>query len=271
MTSNFKFLIGKVSVLLLLLLILFGCHSVNPSESPMIGQSAVVTPSGESGVDFINRGDQLLQSGRYDQAVAAYNEAIEGGHELARAYAGRGHANMSLRQFKQALEDFSMSLEYERNPVVLASRCNAYRLLDDLSSALQDCREAIELAPENMDVRIAFAMLLLDKGDIDEARSEANAAHEINPNSAKPYYILAQIYSIEGNYEEAIKSLSECIEIDPDEPIYYWERGFLYYSLGKVEESKKDMRAVLEYGETYKDGELMFEAGNLLRSLGEEP
>lgn len=158
-----------------------------------------------------------------------------------------------------------------RTADVLASRCNALRLLAKPAEAMNDCKEAASLDPNNLDAHLALAMLYLEQSNRDGARTEVSAARDIDPQSAKTQYVLAQIELAAGNYEAASAALTECIGLEPAEPRCYWDRGFIYYSLGKVEEAKQDMRAILEYGDPETDGELMFNAGKLLRTLGEEP
>ena len=254
---------------------LIGCTQLREGpvdESPLIDRSPVSEPT-EPGpvVDHVREGDELLQARRYEQAIEAYDEAIEKGADLARAYAGRGQAYAALRRFREAVTDYDKSLEYDRTADVLASRCNASRLLARSDEAMTNCQEAISLDPENVDARLALAMLYLDQNSPEEARSEIEAAREIDPGSAKAHYVLAQVEVAEGKYEAAVASLTRCIEIDPSQPRYYWDRGFIHYSLGKIDQAKEDLYAVIELGNPETDGELLFNAGQLLRSLGEEP
>ena len=61
--------------------------------------------------------------------------------------------------------------------------------------------------------------------------------------------------------------LTKGIEISPTQPKYYWERGFLYYVAGQVTKAKEDMQKVLDNGNPETDGELLLNAGSLLKSL----
>lgn len=242
------------------------------TESPLITESPLSEPTDSTPtVDYEGKGNELLQARRYEQALHAYDDAIAAGEDLAGAYAGRGRAYAALRRFREAVEDYDASLKYDRTADVLASRCNALRLLARPAEAMEDCEEAISLDSDNVDAHLASALLWLEQNDLNKARAEVGAAEEINPKSAEAQYALAQIEVAAGEYEAAATALSECIELDPSQPRYYWDRGFIHYSLGRFEEAKADMRAVLEYGDPETDGELMFNAGKLLRSLGEEP
>ncbi len=234
--------------------------------SPLTNQ----TPIGEP-TSFLDEGDQLLRFRRYEQAITVYDQAIESSDDLARAYAGRGHAYVGLRRFGKAVSDYTTSLEYNRMPVVLASRCNAYRMLAKFTLAMDDCNEAIELDPNNAETHVALTMLFLEQGNTNQARAEINTARQLDPEYVNAQYVLAQVESAEGHLAAAAIALSKCIEMDQSQPAYYWERGFIYYSLGKIDQAKEDMRSVLRYGVPEVDGELLFNAGKMLRSLGESP
>lgn len=243
-----------------------------PDVSPLSTEPPIAKPEEPAPVvDSVGQGDNLLQARRYEQAISAYDGAIEAGDDLGRAYAGRGKAYAALRRFRAAVEDYDASLKYDRTADVLASRCNALRLLAKPAEAINDCEEATRLDPDNTDAHLASAMLYLEQNDLEKARAEVTVASELDPKSVQSQYVLAQIEVTEGNYEAASAALSECIALDPAQPRCYWDRGFIYYSLGRIEEAKADMRAVLEYGDPETDGELMFNAGKLLRTLGEEP
>ena len=232
--------------------------------SPLKSQTRIGEPT-----SFLEEGEELLRLRRYEQAIAVYNQAVESGEDLAKAYAGRGHTYVGLRHFDKAASDYTTSLEYDRTPVVLASRCNAYRMLAKFLLAMDDCNEAVSLDPNNAETHIALAMLFLEQKKTHQARAEVNTAKQIDPEYVNAQYVLAQIELAEGHLKAAATALSECIEMDQSQPVYYWERGFIYYSLGKIDQAKEDMRSVLSYGVPDVDGELMFKAGKMLRSLGE--
>jgi tetratricopeptide (TPR) repeat protein len=216
-------------------------------------------------------GDQLASEGKFEEAFALYNTAIQNNTDLAAAYSGRGGIFTHWRRFAEAANDFTTSLNYNNTAEVLVSRCNAHRMLANPDAALQDCNEALELNPELAEAYLALAMLHLDQGDTAEAESAVQKALEVNPDSATTHHVLAQIKLIEGDMDGAIETLTKSIEIDPNQPQYYWDRGFTYYMTGQIEPAKEDMRRLLEVGLPERDGELLLRAGTLLTSFGETP
>ena len=219
----------------------------------------------------LDKGDLLIESGQYSQAVDVFSHAISQDGDLAKAYAGRGNGYLGLRRFDAAIADFTISLKYARSANVLSARCNAYRIVKKYEMAQSDCEAAIALDPKNSESHIELGVLFLDLGRYAQARNEIEAALQIDPSSAKAYYALSQLELEQGHSSLALAALSKCIVLEPMKARWYWERGVIYFSQGEIDLTGKDMQAVLKYGNPDIDGELMLEAGTIMREIGKSP
>lgn len=214
---------------------------------------------------------ELMQSNQLEQAFQLYSEAIEEGEDAAAAHARRGDIYMQWRRFDEAALDYSAALKIARSAEVLASRCNTYRLLAKFDLATNDCNEAIELNPEYIDGYVALAFLYLERRDFENAQATIEKGLTVNPDSAQLHYVLSQVELNQGHTDKAIAEMTEAIRLDPDEPQFYWDRGFAYYVTGKLPEAKADMQSVIDVGNPEKHGELIYQAGSLLKSLSGVP
>jgi tetratricopeptide (TPR) repeat protein len=237
---------------------------ISPLVSPLQAPAAGITP-------LLDEADRLFESGQYESALALYTQALEDapGRAFWRAHAGRGNIYSAWRRFNEASDEYSRSLEYARTPVVLISRCNAYRLLHRYEMAFADCEEALQLEPNSADARIVLASIYLDQGASEEARKQVEVARTARPDSAEAFFMSAAVEMAEGNLQSTVEYLSQAIALDPSEPTYYWERGFLYLSLGEVEKARADLKSVLDVGDPVLHGEVMLRAGTQLQILGE--
>jgi tetratricopeptide (TPR) repeat protein len=214
---------------------------------------------------------EIQSSSDLEKSLAEYTAAIDRGDGSASTYSGRGAILMQLRQFRDAIDDFTKSLEYELDADVLSSRCNAYRLTANFNSAREDCKTALNLDENNVQAHIAYAMLLVEEGQFAGAREQAEAAIELKPDSSEALFALSQVEMADGDPKAALDALSKCIEVDITDPTCYWHRGFLYSSLGQIDQAIEDMKAVLKYGDPEIHGQLMLEAGTVLRQYGVDP
>jgi tetratricopeptide (TPR) repeat protein len=261
--------IAVITIIVIVVGVIFTQLQNSPSGLSLPFGSSV-SGEGQTSAD-VARGNQLYATGDLEGAFNAYSMAIEAGEDLANAYAGRGNVYTSWRRFIEAEIEYSASLEYERQPGVLASRCNVYRLLAKFDLAIIDCQETIELDPEFIDGYIALTLLHLEQGDLDSAATVIDEALQIAPESAIINYTYGQVVRNQGKFEQAIEAYSEAIRLDPTEPQFYWDRGFTYYMTGQLGLSKADMQSVIDNGTPEIHGELIYQAGSLMNSMSGVP
>lgn len=219
----------------------------------------------------IQRADELFKQKKFEDAFLYYQRAVQAQENLAEAYGKLGDITMKWRRYDEAAGYYSNALKIENNPVLLSSRCNAYRLLAEFKAAEQDCSLAIQLDPNNAEGYAALAMLQLEEKNATAARETIDKALTAIQNSSDLYYVSAQIYTSGGDLPNAIKELSNCISINPDQLRCYWERGFAYYMSGEIDKAKADMATIIDKGDPEVDSELLYQAGNLLSMLGGKP
>jgi tetratricopeptide (TPR) repeat protein len=255
----------------LLVVLGMGCGNNEVTLSPLDSPLESAKPTVPSTPDYVSEGTYHLNQGAYEDAVNAYTEAIQSRDNLALAYRGRGDAYTAQRKFQKALEDYSASLDKARTPDILIRRCKVYRILNKPELALEDCNAALSLEEEAVDAYVARAGVYLQQNDIVSARADINTALELNPDSVKAYYTQSQIETVQGNLDAAIDALNKCIDLEPENLTCYWDRGYLFYAMGQVEEAREDMEYIVEVGDPSVQGELMYQAGNILRTLGDNP
>jgi tetratricopeptide (TPR) repeat protein len=78
-------------------------------------------------------GLRFIVKGRYDQALAVFDRAIELDAADAGAFAGRGHTYLAMGRYDQALADFNRALELDPDDedyaLAIASRGQTFRAM----------------------------------------------------------------------------------------------------------------------------------------------
>ena len=68
-------------------------------------------PAGSDASNHVNKGVELAQQHKYDEAIKEFNAAIEANPKSAKAYLNRGTAYRALQKYDEAMADFAKAIE----------------------------------------------------------------------------------------------------------------------------------------------------------------
>lgn len=118
------------------------------------------------------------------------NEAIELAQKIVRDYPNYALAHHKLGKMLQSIGKDKEALEYFRN--------------------------ASNLRPDNLEMRISYALSLLNTGALSEAKIELETIIQINPNLAETHNYLGIIYLNLGLYPQAKSEFQKSLSLDPN-------------------------------------------------------
>jgi tetratricopeptide (TPR) repeat protein len=100
-----------------------------------------------------NRGDELYELGRYEEALSAYNHSLELKPDDSDVLASRGDVLYELERFDEALRDYDRSLEISSDDTLtLEGRGDTLYELGRYEEALDVYNRLLELEPDNSEV-----------------------------------------------------------------------------------------------------------------------
>jgi len=150
--------------------------------------------------------------GRYDDALAEFNRAIELDPNLTWAIVYRGITCRDMRRYEEALTDFTAALELGVDQGwVLANRGVAYRLMKRYEEALADFDRAIKLRPDMV----------------------------------WPIASRGETYRLMERYEEALADFDRAIELEPGNGWYLYDRALTHRAMGRVDQAQADLSAAI--------------------------
>ena len=185
--------------------------------------------------------EQLLQENNWDELIPVYTEMIALKGELkdkVATYYNRGVAYSNTGKYTQAIADFDKAIEL--NPlqsVFYWSRGRIYRLLGDNDRAIVDFNKTIELKPDEALAYYERGIAYANKAQFCEAIADFDKATELNPNDAAMYCGRGVTYSSMGNHDAAIDDFDKAIELDPKNLLAYQNCAFAYRRLGQYEQA----------------------------------
>jgi tetratricopeptide (TPR) repeat protein len=102
-------------------------------------------PSNPEAQRHCARADRFVANEQYDEALAAYDEAVDAEPGCAPLYAGRAAAHLLAGHAGKAIEDYSEALRLHPRAEMHASRAVARTLVGDDAGAERDIEDAVQL------------------------------------------------------------------------------------------------------------------------------
>jgi eukaryotic-like serine/threonine-protein kinase len=141
------------------------------------------------------RGYTLLELERYAEAVRAFDQRLKNGgagHDLLRA---RGRALMRLGRYPEAVEDFTRALGGGSNTDIYLERGWANLFSDAWKPAVRDFEKAIRRDPENRDAYIGRGLATAMLGQYPDAVADAERALARTPDTPEMLHNIACIFA----------------------------------------------------------------------------
>ena len=129
--------------------------------------------------------------GEYDKAIANYNKALEIKPENKFIYSNIANNYIKLGESEKAISyiDKGIAATEGRDKVAfLILKGNYYQSVDDLDNADKAFDEAYKIQPENANIIVNQAAILIEREQYESAIERCNLALEKNPESKEAYY-----------------------------------------------------------------------------------
>ena len=183
---------------------------------------------------YFSVGYLLIQQGKPEDAIDAYEEAIRLNLDFAEAYNDRGGAKYRLGQYDEAIDDCSKAIDLKLNyPGAYYNRGLAKYKLGRYDEAIDDCSKAIDL-------KLNYPGAYLNRG---------NAKNAL------------------GRHDEAIDDFDKAIDQKPDYAEAYFNRGIAKNKLGRTDEARQDFEKARALAHKAGDASLVALAEQRLREL----
>lgn len=207
-----------------------------------------------TGQDRVAEGKKLLETEQFDQAEAAFAEALKADSEDPEAYWGRASARMKLVRYEEAIADLDKSISLSEAKDLPAEQSGKYFLDRGLShyalahfeEAKPDFQKAIDLNHEKAEAYSYLGVCLGNQQKPVEAVTELNKSIKLDPNQHFARANRGYYNSLLGDNRTAIADFNEAIRIQPDDKTSFLNRGYTYIGMNDYEKAKGDFQKALE-------------------------
>jgi len=183
-------------------------------------------------LSWIEEGNSLLDAGKYAEARAEYERALEKLEETDKPAVLRGVANTYYREgaVEEAVATLKQALE------IVPDDAGTLQLLitllvnegreEEAQTYMAQLPEESRLDPDTL---LNMGIKRYNEGNMDEALKFFDRAVSENPELATAYYYRGLVYLGQENAEAAIADLTKLLELDADHPNAAEARQFLEY------------------------------------------
>lgn len=218
----------------------------------------------------IKRGLAYYVQGRYDRAIAEFDEAISLDANNAAAFFNRGNAFGRKGEYESAVIDYQDSIRLDPHyAAAFESRGDAYLHQGDFDSGIADYGEAIRLDSKSCGSFKKRAEALIrknaeswllekvfpesDKGydyatniaDRKRAISDYDEAIMLDPTDSDSFSARGWLHFMDGLYDQAIADYDEAIRLSPKNALAFRNRGIAYDEKGELDHAIADIDKAL--------------------------
>ncbi len=203
--------------------------------------------------NFAMMGRIFRREGKFNEAIAAYTNAINLSTEDAENYYNRGEVYLDLKKYDKAIEDYTKALKLNpKDDVAYNDRGYCYNELGEYKKAIEDFIKAIELDPQDAAAYSNRGYAYDELGKYKEAIEDYTKAIELDPQNVVAYNNRGYTYDITGEYNKAIADYNKAIDISPQYPNAYKNLGILKYKCGEYKEALEYLNKAISLDDSYK-------------------
>ncbi len=163
----------------------------------------------EASIAWLEKGNQLLNEGRYAEAAAAYEEFLAQNPQAYQVKVSLADAYRNLKEYDRAVEIYNQVLEQAKTDAVMGREMTAKAL-----AGIGNC--------------------YLSQDKIEEAQKFFEQSIEAYPQDEILAYNVGEIYFFNQKYDEAIRYFELAAKIKPTWPDAYLKLGYVYLNKGEL-------------------------------------
>jgi tetratricopeptide (TPR) repeat protein len=192
----------------------------NPPIEVTLAKAAAVGPPPEV-MDKLSKGDEAYKAGKYPEARAQYEAALEAYEKLP----GK-KPEVSTALHMQVARCYSQEKNYAKE--------------------LEHLQFVLDADPTNVEVRKLMALEAFQGGLLDKGMELLKGLDETAIQDPDIYYNIGVSFFNNQKVDEAIIYLTRALTLNPSYADGYFLRGNAYLNLGKLAEAKADYKKFIE-------------------------
>jgi tetratricopeptide (TPR) repeat protein len=180
--------------------------------------------------EAVKKGNTLYKEGKFAEALPYFKNFLDSNPDQYKMGINLGNCYLQLKQYEDAIKAFQAAIEgfKKENPnlkgnanvaSLYANVGEAYSGMENLEEAAVNYRKSMEILPPT-DAAVAYnvAEILFNGGKTDEAIEYYELAAKLKPEMAIYYSKLGYAYLNKGEIEAAISYFEKFVKMAPNDP-----------------------------------------------------
>jgi tetratricopeptide (TPR) repeat protein/predicted Ser/Thr protein kinase len=188
-------------------------------------------------------GQDLQQSGKWDEAKAAYNLAVELDPDLGRAYAGLAAMDANTGKKQEAEKNYQAAMsriDRMTDREKYRTRSGYYLLMRNQPKAIEELTALVKQYPSDTAGYANLALAYFEQRDMTKALEEQKRAIEIMPNSVQQRSNLSLYALYAGDFDAAANEAQQVLKENPKFEVGARTLALAKLAAGHPEEAKKE-------------------------------
>ncbi len=165
------------------------------------------------------RGEEMVKSNRYSEAIQEFNRALDRNPNFLRAYFARGLAYLHQNQPSEAFSDFNELVRRQPgNAMAVAQRGICHARLHDEEAAMADYNQALGMRSDLPGALNGRGLVYLHRKQYPKAIQDFTSAIQFSPNYGWAYLNRAHAEQAAGNQKAAQEDLKKAKDLRVTDP-----------------------------------------------------
>ena len=201
----------------------------------LIRRALAIAPDAER---YNRLGVLCQEQDRLEDAIAAYQQALEQAPGFAEAHYNLGNAYRTKGEMGAAAECFRRAVDSDPdNARAVAGLGQALKTLGRAEDAVPFLKRAVVLMSDDADLYCDLGDGLQTLGRLSDAKTAYHRSLQLNPKLSRAWYSAGCAENSRKDYAAAIAFFRSALEIHPDWPEAQHNLGLALFKLGQVEEA----------------------------------
>jgi len=198
---------------------------------------------------YEGKGKVLYGFNRLEEALVAYERAIQIAPHLARAYDGKGWVLWHLNRYEEALAAYEQAIELDPNYFsAYQGKGNSLFEIQHYKESVTAYESAIQLNSQLIYAYHGKANALFELRRYEDAFAAYEEAIRLDPKFAYAYHGKANALWGLKRFDEALVAYEQAIQLDPSTGLHYKHKGDLLKWLGRLEEAEQAYQRAQKLG-----------------------